>query len=66
MTDRIAEGDLTSAVPEPQTGSRDELRALLARLAGIQARLAELVVGMRQASTSVAGTPHTSMQPALM
>nr|WP_244939000.1 hypothetical protein [Acidovorax temperans] len=33
MTDRIAEGDLTSAVPEPQTGSRDELRALLARLA---------------------------------
>ena len=55
MTDRIAEGDLTSAVPEPQTGSRDELRALLARLAGMQARLAELVVGMRQASTSVAG-----------
>ena len=31
VTDRIAEGDLTSAVPEPQTGSRDELRALLAR-----------------------------------
>ena len=55
VTDRIAEGDLTSAVPEPQTGSRDELRALLARLAGMQARLAELVVGMRQASTSVAG-----------
>ena len=55
VTDRIAEGDLTSAVPEPQAGSRDELRALLARLAGMQARLAELVVGMRQASTSVAG-----------
>ena len=48
VTDRIAEGDLTSAVPEPQEGSRNELRALLARLA-------ELVVGMRQASTSVAG-----------
>lgn len=55
VTDRIAEGDLTSAVPAPQAGSRDELRALLARLSGMQARLAELVVGMRQASTSVAG-----------
>ena len=45
VTDRIAEGDLTSAVPEPQAGSRDELRTLLARLSGMQARLAELVVG---------------------
>ena len=55
VTDRIAEGDLTSPVPAPQAGSRDELQALLARLGGMQARLAELVVGMRQASTSVAG-----------
>jgi len=55
VTDRIAEGDLTSPVPAPQAGNRDELQALLARLGGMQARLAELVVGMRQASTSVAG-----------
>ena len=55
VTDRIAEGDLTSPVPQPKAGSRDELQALLARLGGMQARLAELVVGMRQASTSVAG-----------
>ena len=46
-----APGDL-----EPiERASRDELQALLARLGGMQARLAELVVGMRQASTSVAG-----------
>ena len=55
VTDRIAEGDLTSPVQQPKAGSRDELQALLARLGGMQARLAELVVGMRQASTSVAG-----------
>ncbi|MBL7088283.1 methyl-accepting chemotaxis protein [Acidovorax sp.] len=55
VTDRIAEGDLTSPVPAPQAGNRDELQALLSRLGGMQARLAELVVGMRQASTSVAG-----------
>jgi len=55
VTDRIAEGDLTSPVPAPQAGNRDELQALLVRLGGMQARLAELVVGMRQASTSVAG-----------
>ena len=55
VTDRIAEGDLTSAVPAAGTGNRDELQALLARLNGMQARLASLVVGMRQASTSVAG-----------
>ena len=55
VTDRIAEGDLTSSVPAPRPGNRDELQALLARLSGMQARLAELVVGMRQASASVAG-----------
>ena len=55
VTDRIAEGDLTSAVPASAAGSRDELQALLARLGGMQSRLGELVVGMRQASTSVAG-----------
>ncbi len=55
VTDRIAEGDLTSQVPLAALGSRDELQALLARLGGMQARLAELVVSMRQASTSVAG-----------
>ena len=55
VTDRIAEGDLTSSVPALQAGNRDELQALLARLSGMQSRLAALVVGMRQASTSVAG-----------
>ncbi len=55
VTDRIAEGDLTTAVPAQRASNRDELQALLLRLGGMQARLAELVVGMRQASTSVAG-----------
>eukprot|EP01034_Spumella_vulgaris_P044700 gene44700-55622_t len=54
VTDRIAEGDLTSAVPSSAAGSRDELQALLVRLGGMQSRLGALVVGMRQASTSVA------------
>ena len=55
VADRIAEGDLTSAVPAISPNNRDEVRALLGRLDGMQTRLAELVVGMRQASTSVAG-----------
>ena len=55
VTDRIADGDLTSAIPALSTGNRDELQALLSRLGDMQARLAGLVVGMRQASTSVAG-----------
>jgi len=55
VADRIAEGDLTSAVPAVPPGNRDEVRALLGRLDAMQARLAQLVVGMRQASTSVAG-----------
>ena len=55
VADRIAEGDLTSTVPAVAPGNRDEVRALLGRLDGMQARLAQLVVGMRQASTSVAG-----------
>jgi len=54
VTDRIAEGDLTSPVPAPQAGNRDALQAPLARPGGMQARLAELGVGPRQASTSVA------------
>ncbi|MDT0140723.1 methyl-accepting chemotaxis protein [Acidovorax sp. PRC11] len=55
VSDRIAEGDLTSSVPAAPAGQRDEVRALLERLGGMQQRLAELVVGMRQASVSVAG-----------
>ncbi len=55
VADRIAEGDLTADVPPPVPGNRDEVRALLGRLADMQARLAGLVVGMREASASVAG-----------
>ena len=55
VADRIAEGDLTTAVPPPVAGSRDELQALVQRLGGMQARLVELVTGMRHASASVAG-----------
>ncbi len=55
VADRIAEGDLTATVAPAVPGNRDEVRALLARLGGMQSRLAELVVGMRQASASVAG-----------
>ncbi|MDH4416086.1 MAG: methyl-accepting chemotaxis protein [Acidovorax sp.] len=55
VTDRIADGDLTSAIPAQSASNRDELQALLSRLGEMQARLAGLVVGMRQASTSVAG-----------
>ncbi|CAM3532395.1 methyl-accepting chemotaxis protein [Paracidovorax anthurii] len=55
VSDRIAEGDLTSVVPPAGEGNRDEVRALLERLGGMQQRLAGLVVGMRQASASVAG-----------
>ncbi|OPH11637.1 HAMP domain-containing protein, partial [Azospirillum brasilense] len=55
VSDRIAEGDLTSSVPAAGAGNRDEVRALLERLGGMQQRLAGLVVGMRQASASVAG-----------
>ncbi|MDA8452316.1 methyl-accepting chemotaxis protein [Acidovorax sp. NCPPB 3859] len=55
VSDRIAEGDLTSSVPPAEAGNRDEVRALLERLGGMQQRLAGLVVGMRQASASVAG-----------
>ncbi|EJE50838.1 methyl-accepting chemotaxis protein [Acidovorax sp. CF316] len=54
VTDRIAEGDLTSHIPAVDAGNRDELQALMARLGGMQARLATLVVGMRGASSSVA------------
>ncbi len=55
VSDRIAEGDLTSSVPPVAPDNRDEVRALLARLSDMQARLVGLVVGMRQASASVAG-----------
>jgi methyl-accepting chemotaxis protein len=54
VSDRIAHGDLTTAVPAAH-GSRDEVQALLARLGGMQQRLADLVTGMREASASVAG-----------
>ena len=55
VADRIAEGDLTTAVPRAVAGSRDELQALVQRLGSMQGRLVELVVGMRQAASSVAG-----------
>ncbi|QNP57908.1 methyl-accepting chemotaxis protein [Paenacidovorax monticola] len=55
VSDRIAQGDLTSAVPPEARGNRDEVQALLARLGGMQERLAHLVVGMREASALVAG-----------
>jgi len=54
VTDHIAEGDLTSHIPVVDAANRDELQALMARLGGMQSRLAALVVGMRGASSSVA------------
>ncbi|MFT3813582.1 MAG: methyl-accepting chemotaxis protein [Acidovorax sp.] len=55
VSERIAHGDLTTAVSQPPQRNRDEVRALLGELGAMQQRLAGLVVGMREASASVAG-----------
>jgi len=52
---QISQGDLTSRLPAPQAGSRDEVQAMLAELGGMQARLVALVSDLRGASTHVAG-----------
>ncbi|WPB59152.1 methyl-accepting chemotaxis protein [Xylophilus sp. GOD-11R] len=55
LANDIAQGDLTSALPAPHPGSRDELQAMLLGLGGMQKRLASLVADLRGSSTSVAG-----------